>query len=142
MSKMLLLVGAAAAAAILLYVFYRWERAGREHWVVFLIVGLLVVEASLYENANVAPRGLFHPGSGSFQFRLPEVLITVALVARLIVKGRPTRIGVPALLWAALTAAWPMRPSSAAPGASARSPLTASAIDAASSATTTPRPIR
>ena len=105
MSKLLLLVGAAAAAAILLYVFYRWERAGREHWVVFLLFGLLMVESSLYENETLAPRGLFHPGSGSFQFRLPEVIITVALLARLIVRGSPKRIGVPALLWTAV-AAW------------------------------------
>jgi O-antigen ligase len=105
MSKLLLLVGAAAAVAILLYVFYRWERAGREHWVVFLLLGLLVAESSLYENETFTPRGLFHPGSGSFQFRLPEVIITVALIARLMVRGRPTRVGAPALLWAAV-AAW------------------------------------
>ncbi|HLI73126.1 MAG TPA: O-antigen ligase family protein [Acidimicrobiales bacterium] len=105
MSKLLLLVGAAAAATILLYLFYRWERAGREHWVVFLLLSLLVAEASLYENGNTMPRGLFHPGSGSFQFRLPEVLIALALVARLVVKGRPKWIGVPAMLWAAM-AGW------------------------------------
>jgi O-antigen ligase len=103
---MLLLVAAVPAGAILLYVFYRWERAGREHWVVFLILGLLVVESSLYENATLMPRGFFHPGSGSFQFRLPEILITLVILARLIVRGRPVRIGVPALLWMGVAGWW------------------------------------
>ena len=51
------------------------------------------------------PRGLFHPGSGSTQLRLPEIYITLALVARLIVRGKPRRIGLPAGLWLAF-AAW------------------------------------
>ena len=105
MNTLLLAIGAVAAVAILVYVFYRWERAGREHWVVFLLLGTLVLESTLYQNESLVPRGLFHPGSGSVQFRLPEVVITLALVARLIVQGRPTRIGAPALAWTAV-AAW------------------------------------
>ena len=31
--------------------------------------------------------------------RLPEIFITLALIARLIARGRPTRIGLPAALW-------------------------------------------
>ena len=65
---------------------------------------MLVVEATLYNNPNAVPRGLFHPGSGSTQLRLPEVYITLALVARLIARGRPVRIGLPAGLWLAFGA--------------------------------------
>ena len=51
------------------------------------------------------PRSIFHPGSGSTQLRLPEIYITLALIARLIARGRPKRIGLPAGLWLAF-AAW------------------------------------
>lgn len=106
MAKMILLVGATAASGVLLFVFLRWERSSREHWVVFLLLGSLVVESSLYDNETTMPQGLFHPGTGSLEFRLPEVIITVALVARLIIRGKPERIGLPALLWLAVAAWW------------------------------------
>ena len=103
---MLLLVGGAAVSGMLLYVFLRWERSAREHWVVFLILGMLVVESSLWDNQTTIPRSIFHPGTGSLQFRLPEVVITVALVARLMIRGKPQRVGAPALLWLAVAAWW------------------------------------
>ena len=104
MTQAAILLVAAAAAAVLLGVFVRWERTGREHYPVLLLVGMLVTETSLYENQDLMPRDIFHPGSGAFEFRLPEVIITLALLARLVVRGRPTRIGVPALLWTAFGA--------------------------------------
>ena len=106
MSKMILLVGAALASGMLLYLFLRWERSGREHWSVFLLFGLLVFESSLWSNETAMPQGLFHPGTGSLEFRLPEVIITVALIARLMIKGTPRRIGIPALLWLTVAAWW------------------------------------
>ena len=106
MSKLPLLLGAVAVAGLLLHVFVRWERAGREHWVVFLLIGLLVFESSLYENETYVPRSIFHPGSGSFQFRLPEVIIALAIAAHLLVRGKPRRIGAPALFWVAVAAWW------------------------------------
>ena len=84
--------------------FIRWEREGKEQLVPLVLLGMLVVEATLYNNPNAVPRGLFHPGSGSTQLRLPEVYITLALVARLIARGRPVRIGLPAGLWLAFGA--------------------------------------
>ena len=98
--------GGAWRSGMLLYLFLRWERSGREHWVVFLLLGMLVVESTLYDNQTTIPQGLFHPGTGSLEFRLPEVIITVALVARLLIKGTPKRIGLPALLWLAVAAWW------------------------------------
>jgi len=104
-SSVVLVLVAPVVIGVLLAVFVHWERTGREHWPVFLILGLLVFESSLYENQTDIPRGIFHPGGGSLQFRLPEVLITLALIARLVVRGRSTKVGVPALLWLAW-AAW------------------------------------
>jgi O-antigen ligase len=105
-AKMILLVAATVASGMLLYLFLRWERSGREHWVVFLLLGSLVFESSLWDNESTVPKGLFHPGTGSLEFRLPEVIITVALVARLLIKGTPKRIGIPALLWLTVAVWW------------------------------------
>ena len=106
MSKLLLLGGAVVGACVIGYVFAKWERAGREHWAVFLILAVVVIDSVLYNNETDEGKGLFHPGAGTLNFRLPEVLITVALVARLVTRGKPRRIGWPAMLWAAVASWW------------------------------------
>ena len=93
----ILILGAVAVAVVRLFV--RWEREGKEQLVPLILLGLIVVEGTLYANSDVIPRGLFHPGSGSTQLRLPEVYITLALIARLVARGAPKRIGLPAGLW-------------------------------------------
>ena len=70
MVKLLLLAGGAVASGALVYLFMRWERAGREHWVVYLLLAVIVIDSALYANETNEPRGLFHPGSGSLEFRL------------------------------------------------------------------------
>jgi O-antigen ligase len=85
--------------------FIRWERQGKEHLAPLVLLGLLVIEATIYADQNTLPRSIFHPGSGSTQLRLPEIYITLALVARLIARGKPKRIGLPAGLWLTF-AAW------------------------------------
>ncbi len=97
----LILLGLAVGVVSL---FVRWEREGNDQRVPLVLLGLLVVEATLYFDPNAVPRGIFHPGSGTTQLRLPEVYITLALVARLIARGKPTRIGLPAGLWLAFGA--------------------------------------
>jgi O-antigen ligase len=104
MIEVAILLVAAAAAGILVGVFVGWERTGKEHYVVLLMLGMLVAETTLYENQDNMPRDLFHPGSGAFEFRLPEVIITLALLARFVVRGRAARVGVPPLLWGAFGA--------------------------------------
>ena len=91
-------------AAAVVKLFVRWEREGKEHLVPLVLLGMLVVEATIYPDPNAVPRGLFHPGSGATQLRLPEIYITLALIARLIARGRPVRIGLPAGLWLAFCA--------------------------------------
>ena len=105
---MLILLGGIAGlgvAAVIVALFVRWEREGKEQLIPLFLLGLLVVEGTIYSDPNVIPRSIFHPGSGSTQLRLPEIYITLALMARLIARGRPKRIGVPAALWLAV-AAW------------------------------------
>jgi O-antigen ligase len=98
-------VVALGLAVAVVALFVRWEREGKEQRLPLGLLGLLVVEATLYADQNALPRGLFHPGSGATQLRLPEIYITLALVARLIARGRPKRIGLSAGLWLAF-AAW------------------------------------
>jgi O-antigen ligase len=104
MTQVAILLVAAALAALLFGQFGRWERMGKEHYVVVGLLAVLVAETTLYENQDNMPRDLFHPGSGALEFRLPEVIITLALLARLVVRGRSTRVGVVPLLWAAFGA--------------------------------------
>jgi O-antigen ligase len=92
-------------AAWVVALFVRWEREGKEQLIPLVLLGLLVIEGTIYNDPNVIPRSIFHPGSGSTQLRLPEIYITLALIARLIARGRPKRIGFPAGLWLAF-AAW------------------------------------
>jgi O-antigen ligase len=103
--KLVEAVIALGLAAAVVALFVRWEREGKEQLVPLVLLGLLVVEATIYADDNTLPRSIFHPGSGSAQLRLPEIYITLALVARLIARGKPTRIGLPAGLWLAF-AAW------------------------------------
>ena len=93
-----------AVVTAVVKLFVRWEREGKEHLVPLVLLGMLVVEATIYPDPNAVPRGLFHPGSGATQLRLPEIYITLALIARLIARGRPDRIGLPAGLWLAFCA--------------------------------------
>lgn len=99
------LLGVCIAGGLLFAQMLRWERRGQPHVVVVVMFALLVIETSLYSNQDLMPRSIFHPGSGHLEFRLPEVIITLALLARLVVHGRPARIGMPALAWATW-AAW------------------------------------
>ena len=101
MTQAIILILAFAVAGALLNLFARWERTGKEHYAVFFLVAMVVAESTLYENQDNMPRDIFHPGSGAFEFRLPEVIITLALMARLAIRGKPRWIGMPALLWTA-----------------------------------------
>ena len=85
--------------------FVRWEREDKKHLAPLVLLGLLLVEATIYFDPNNLPRSIFHPGSGGVELRLPEIYITLALIARLIARGKPSRIGLPAGLWLAF-AAW------------------------------------
>jgi O-antigen ligase len=93
-----------ALAVGVIALFVRWERADKAYLAPLVLLGLLVVEATIYANPNAVPRSIFHPGSGSTQLRLPEVYITLALLARLIARGKPRRMGLPAGLWLAFGA--------------------------------------
>jgi len=103
-TKILTLVAGLVLAFPCIRGFARWERQGKALRAVVLLLALELFEAAIYGNENLVPRGLFHPGSGSTQLRLPEIFITFALLGRLVAKKLPQRIGFPTMLWAAFGA--------------------------------------
>jgi O-antigen ligase len=72
--------------------------------VVALLLGLLVVEASLYPDPNDVPAGLFHPTAGNTSLRLFDVLIPVAVAAWLVAGRRRRPMPLQLLLWGAFSA--------------------------------------
>ena len=81
--------------------FVRFEERDRPEMAVLVILGLLVTEALIYPSQNEVPGGLFHPSAGGRALRLPELMIPLALAARLLVRGMPRRIGGTAIAWTA-----------------------------------------
>jgi O-antigen ligase len=81
--------------------FLRLERDGRPVVVVGFLVALVIVESALYQSQNEVPTGIFHPEYEGFSFRLLDVVIPVAILARLLQRTRtlPYASG---LLWLAL----------------------------------------
>lgn len=101
-APVILMLAAGTVVVALLFVWFAWlERSGRGIGVVAFLLGLLVIEASLYPGFE-APAGLFHPVIGGLSFRPYEVVIVVALLARVMVRGAPQRFSTSTLCWLAL----------------------------------------
>jgi O-antigen ligase len=101
----LLLAGYAFVLLVLLFTALVWlERRGDAVVTVAIILGLIILEDAIYDSQNTIPRGLFHPGIGGQPLRLYEVLIPLALVARLAARGVPRVISTASLAWAAFIA--------------------------------------
>lgn len=67
--------------------------------IVALLLALLVIDASLYENPDLVPTGIFHPKAGPLSFRLFDVLIPLALAARFVARPPARRAPLQTLLW-------------------------------------------
>lgn len=85
-------------------VFALLEAADRREVVVGIVFGTLVVESFLWASQNDVPQGLFHPTLLGVSFRLPDLLVPLALSARLLVAGWPRRATLQGLLWGAFLA--------------------------------------
>ena len=99
------LLGALAVAVAVFALFRRWERRGQAVLVVQTIVGALVLDAALYpDTVSTQQVGLFHPSFGGQNFRITQLLLLAALVAKLSVRGLPRRVDGPSLWWTAFFA--------------------------------------
>ncbi len=83
--------------------FLRLEREGHPLVVVAFLLGLVIVESALYQSQNEIPAGIFHPEFGSLSFRLLDLVIPAAILARLLHGARTFPFGA-GLLWLALLA--------------------------------------
>lgn len=91
-------------ALLVLACFVYLERTDRAHVTVGIIVAALVVEAYLYPSQNEIPLGLFRLTLLGQSFRLPELLIGVGTIVRLVI-GRPPRKILPlGVAWAVFLA--------------------------------------
>ena len=100
-----LLAGYALVFLVALFTALVWlEKRGDGIVTVALILGLLVVEDAIYGSQNTIPRGFFHPVLGGQSLRLYEVVIPLALLARLTARGVPRVISTASLAWAAFIA--------------------------------------
>jgi O-antigen ligase len=103
--NLVLLLGYGAVIAVAsFWGLVRLERTGRSVSTVLLVMWLLVIESALYENPNLVPNGLFHPGIGvdpnpddevidyAISFRLVDLIVPIALAARIYARGIPPRI--------------------------------------------------
>ncbi|CAN5159117.1 hypothetical protein BH20ACT16_BH20ACT16_15070 [soil metagenome] len=79
--------------------FVQLERTGRGVIVVGFVLGLVIVEAALYQSQNEIPAGLFHPEYRSLSFRLLDLVIPVAVLAWLLQRRRTPATDVRVLLW-------------------------------------------
>lgn len=101
----LLIAGLVLVAMLALLVWAgAMERRGRGEAVVAFVVGLNLLDASLYPSQNEVPTGLLHPELGGLSFRLIDVVIPVVLLAHLLQHRRREAAPATALLWVAFLA--------------------------------------
>ncbi len=83
--------------------FMRLERDGRPIVVVAVLLGLVIAESALYQSQNEIPAGIVHPEYRALSFRLLDIVIPAAILARLLQGRRRLPFGT-GLLWLALLA--------------------------------------
>ena len=84
--------------------FTRLEGEGRGEVVVATVLGVALLEAVLFQSQNTVPSGLFRIPLGSFDIRPVDLLIPMALAARVMARPPVSRVSLTALLWAAFIA--------------------------------------
>lgn len=94
MSDLILPIG---LFGLLVPVFARFERQGRSDVVLAFVLTAVAAQAVLYPIDAEVPPGIFRPEP----FRLPEVLLAAALVARVLVRGGPKVVRPAAFAWVA-----------------------------------------
>ena len=116
MNGYLSIPAALIAAALAGVWFMRNERRGTPERTVLFFLAYLITEAALYESQSRIPAGLIHPGLGAdpnpgddlietaFSFRLLDILIPLALWARLLGSRGRGGAAIPAFAWAGFLA--------------------------------------
>lgn len=103
--NLFLLIAYAVVFAVAAFLYLvRLERRGRSVTTVLILLWILVIESALYSDPNAVPSGLFHPGIGAdpkpddeiidyaISFRLIDLVVPIAIAARLYARGFPARV--------------------------------------------------
>ncbi|MGH2839640.1 MAG: O-antigen ligase family protein [Solirubrobacteraceae bacterium] len=93
------IVAAVVFTGLLLLWLHRLERTGRGVVVVAVVLAIILAESLLYQSQNEIPPGLIHPEYRGFSFRLIDIVIPAALLARLIQRTRGRPVNTSVLLW-------------------------------------------
>lgn len=88
-----------AATPALLLLLVSWEERKKPENAVLLLLALVLLEAIIYPTQNRVEGGLFHPSFAGQSMRLPDAIIPMALLARVLVRGAPRRLSGTALAW-------------------------------------------
>jgi O-antigen ligase len=97
----IVLVPMAVVGSLVLRWFVKLEREDRAVDVTIFMLALLVFESIMWQSFVDVESILFHPGVGNFTFRLYEVLIPMALLARWVARRTSKRVGWSGLFLAA-----------------------------------------
>jgi len=92
---------AAVALLLMLNLFVRFERSGRSDRTLQAVLATIVVDAALNPLSFATPTGLFKLQVGPYSVFLPEVVIGLALAARLSARRPATRWSADMLWWTA-----------------------------------------
>jgi O-antigen ligase len=105
MSETSLLVLRLGVLLLIFLVCLHLERRRRGVVVVLLMLSVALLDAALYPDTNANTlRSIFHPTLFGQSFRLTQLAIPLAVVARLVVHGRPRRFDASAPFWVAFFA--------------------------------------
>jgi hypothetical protein len=96
---------AAIAGVVVLVGFVVLEERRRPEVAVILTVGLTVLDTIVYPHQGDVPIGPFRPAVLGQDLRLADVIVPVALGARLLVRGLPRRVTAEGLVWS-IVFAW------------------------------------
>ncbi len=80
------------------------EERGRPEFVVLVIIGIVVFDALVYPDGGNEPAGILRPTILGHDYRTADLVIVLALVARLFARGLPRRFTGMGLAWFAFFA--------------------------------------
>jgi O-antigen ligase len=75
------------------------EERGRPEVVVIVLLAVIVFDALVYPDGGREPAGILRPTILGHDYRAADLLIVLALIARLFVRGLPRRVTGTGLLW-------------------------------------------
>ncbi len=100
----MIIIALAVVAVLCVIACVIFEERGRPEIVVFVTLVVVVFDALVYPDGGTEPAGILRPTIFGHDYRAADLVIVLALLARLLVRGLPRRVTGPGLLWFAFFA--------------------------------------